>query len=751
MTDAAPVRSPREVHREQPHLLDYVRILLRRKFIVLLVFVVVMAGAVGYLYTVTPVYEAKARLLIEVRGPNAATGEPVDQSEMQQGYYQTHYQLLQSRDLAKKTITSLDLWNHPQFNPPPQSGRFAWADPARARLAAQLQPHWPEAAALIAPQEPTAEAVPDAARVQDRAVTRFLSNLSVNPIQNSRLVELVFHSSDPDVAVMMVNGLARTYIADSLDSRLTTSRETSDWLTEQIEKQRARVEAAEAALQNYRERIGSLSLEDGQNIVVQKLADLNSAVTRAKTERLQREAVYRQARSGGDQAATLDIPAIMANGYVQEQRTALADLQRQQAELAEKLGDRHPEMIKLRLAIQKVEAGIRSAVYDVVESLRRDYESALAHETSLTDALNQQKAEAQSMNRKAVEYAVLAREVESSNESYGSLLERGAKQSAAAGDLRTNNVRIVDMAAEPDAPISPKRKQFLLIALMTAAFLSVSAAFFIEYLDHRVKTPEEIETHLRLASLGTIPRLSRRSRKAFAANRLINHGVPPDFAEAFRGLRTNVLFSSPNGGPCSIVVTSASPREGKTMVASNLAVGLAQAGHQVVLLDADLRRPRVHELFGLALEPGLSDLLSGGERHPREVLQSTKIPNLHAMSAGGHASNSAELVGSNRFAETLEFLEQHFDIVVIDTPPVMAVADAAILAHRTSGVLFVVAADTTSRHAAQTALEQLDRARARFLGAVLNRVDFDLAKYRYAPYARREYLKARTRVRLRLH
>lgn len=734
MNDEFPVRSPREVRREQPHLLDYVRIVFRRKLIALMVFLTVVIGAGAYLYSVTPIYEARTRVLIEMPTPDSR--ESLDLSEAQQAYYQTHIQLLQSRDLARKTIGGLGLWEHPLLNPSLESQRLSWGDKARAWLR--------DVTSAIGTPPPAAAS--NEARLQDRVVSRLLDNVTVTPVQNSRLVELRIQSPDPSLALALANGLASTYIDDTLDTRLSTSRDSSKWLDEQIEKQRHQVEKAEAALQSYRERIGALSLQDGQSIVVQKLADLNGAVTRAKTERLQKESVYRQARQIGDSPAAIEgIPAILSNTFVQQQRTALADLQRQQAELGEKLGERHPEMLKLNLAIQKVQAGLRAAIVDVVESLRRDYESALSQENSLTAALEQQKGEAQSMNRKGVEYAVLQREVESSKESYASLLQRSATQAAAAGDLRTSNVRIVDPAALPDTPISPKYTQTVLIAFILGAFLAISAAFFVEYLDHRVKTPEGIETHLRLASLGMIPQLSRKSRKLFARHRF-NAGLPPDFAEAFRGLRTNVLFSSPDESPCSIAVTSASPREGKTMVASSLAVGLAQAGYQVLLMDADLRRPRVHELFGLKLEPGLSDAIAG-DLKPKEIVQATEIPNLSVVAAGTLVSQAAELVGSSRFGAVLEFMEKHYDIVVIDTPPVMAVADAAILAHRTSGVLFVVAADTTSRHAAQSALEQLDRARGRFLGAVLNRVDADQAKYSYVPYARNEYgHRPRTRL-----
>ena len=742
MADETPVHALRDP--KEPHLLDYVHVLLRRKFLTIFVFVAVVLGAIGYLRTAVPVFEARARLIIEPRtSETGATAEAGNQTQTQQDY-QTHYQLLQSRNLARKTIETLGLWSDPDLNPSlraPDSSLVAQAW-AQVRELVKLVTRNPQPV-----QEPSPDLPPedDLLRTQARTINAFVSRLSVTPVQNSRLLDVTFQSSDPARAANVVNGLASTYIADVIDVRSHETRETSAWLTGQIEEQRKLVAAAEDALQRYRERTGDVTVEIGDSIVVQKLADLNAAVTKAKTDRLEKEAAYRQVASVANQPDALSaIPAVLANGFVQQQRGELVTLLRAEAQLADRLGDKHPEMIKVRLAIKTIEEKLRAAVQDVVQSLQRDYESALAQEESLTSALNQQKTEAQSMNRKAIDLAVLQRDVANAKAAYDTLVVQG-RQAAVSEDRSTiSNIRFVDRAAAPDLPISPKRKQVLLIALLGAMFLSVSAAFFVEYLDSRVKTQEEVEIHLRLTSLGAIPRLSRKSQRAFAKNRLSNTTVPSSFAEAFHGLRANVLFSSPDAGPCSIVVTSASPREGKTIIAANLAVGLAQAGHRVILVDADLRQPRIHDLFGLDLEPGLSNLLNGGG-HATTAARPTKIPNLSVVTAGGHPPNPAELVGSHRFGELLSFLERQCDIVVIDTPPVMAVADAAILAHRTSGVLFVVAADTTSRHAAQSALEQLERAKGRFLGAVLNRVDDEGDKYRYANYSRGYRSKAKAR------
>ena len=575
----------------------------------------------------------------------------------------------------------------------------------------------------------------DETAAQVKTIDAFIDRLTVTPVRNSRLVEVSYRSQDPVVAASVANAIAKSYIDQNMDFRFTATREASTWLQEQLATQRRAVEQAESRLQQYREQNEAISFEDSQNIVVQKLTDLNAAVTRAKTERLQKEAMYRQLTAVQNNPAEIDtFPAILTNQFIQQQKAALAQLQRDQAQLGERLGDRHPDMIKIRSAIETAQARINGEVAKIVQAVRTEYQAALAQEESLTTALAQQRGEALSMNRKAIDYSVLERDVESSKQIYQTLLQR-AQETGIQGDLRTSNVRVVDAAETPNQPVSPRRNLNLLLGLFGGAFVGIGLAFFFEYLDNRVKTPEEIETHLGLPSLGLIPALPQKDR---LVNPLLSNGAPPNFAEAFRAIRTNILFSAAEDGCRSIVVTSTGPSEGKTMVASNLAVAMAQAGQRVLLIDADMRRPRGHEVFGVGVEPGLSNLLVGASKASEVVLR-TQVPNLWIMPAGKTPPNPAELLGSKRFAELLTSLKDHFDLVFIDTPPVMAVTDAAIAGHRASGVLFVIASDQTSRHAAQQALDQLEHARARFVGAVLNRVDLEGNAYYYARYYRKDY------------
>jgi succinoglycan biosynthesis transport protein ExoP len=705
------------------HLLDYVRLLYKRRWAASTMFLLVLLAAIVQIFTTTPVYEARTRILIESNAPNIVSfKEVIDQAQAQSDYYQTQYNVLQSRTLARDTIEDLQLWNSPLLSDP--DGRFSKI----GALVRRLVPFAHDRGATI--PEPI-----DQSATQSRVIDVFLENLTIAPVRNSRLVDIRFRLQDPAKAAAVANSIAENYIQQSLVYKFTASRDASDWLQGQLAEQRGQVETAELALQKYREQNDAISLEDRQNIVVQKLADVNAAVTRAKTERLLKEATYRQLEAGAQDPTLLDtFPAILGNTFIQQQKSELAALQRQQAQLGERLGDRHPDMVKIRSAIQNTQSALKTEIAKVVQAVRTEYQAALAQENSLTAALNQQKAEALAMNRKAIEYSVLEREVESGRQIYQSLMQR-SRETSVAGELKSSNIRVVDRAEVPRQAASPRVFLSLALALFGGLFLACGIAFFFEYLDSRIKTPEEIETHLGLPAIGLIPALGKTWHNG---EPLLSSGVPPNFAEAFRALRTNVLFSSPEKGCRVIVVTSSGPREGKTIVASNLAIGFAHLGQRVLLADGDLRRPRVHEVIGQEQEPGLSNAIVGDAK-ASDAVHLTDVSGLWVMTAGRVPPNAAELLGSQRFKELLASIRNQFDWVIIDSPPVMAVTDPNILASLADGVVFVVGAEMTSYRIARRAVEQLRRGRVVLAGGVLNRVQIERHGYYYSQYYRREY------------
>src|SRR5207237_4090909 len=371
------------------------------------------------------------------------------------------------------------------------------------------------------------------------------------------------------------------------------------------------------------------------------------------------------------------------------------------------------------------------------QSVKNEYLGSLAKENSFIAALNQQKGEALTTNRKAIDYGVLDRDVQSSKQIYESLLQR-AKETGVSTELKTSNIRVVDPAERPRKPSSPQYALNLLLGLLGGTMLGVGLAFFFEYLDSHIKTPDEIRAHLGMPALGMLPAVQE---KEFGGSYpMVGAHVTTNFNEAFRAVRTNIIFSSAEEGSRILVVTSTGPGEGKTTFASNLAVSLAQTGQRVLLIDGDMRKPKLQEAFGMTQEPGLSNLLVGTAKASESVRRS-KTAGLWLLPAGKIPPNPAELLGSQRFRELLASLKDHFDWVIVDSPPVMAVIDAAVVAHRATGVVFIIGAEMTSRHTAKAAIRQLENAHAKFVGAVLNRVELEKHHYYYSQYYRKEYAR----------
>lgn len=705
------------------HLKEYIKVLYKRRWLVGSVFLAVMAATVAYTYTRVPIFEARTKLLIEPDDPNYINFRDVlEQDTGRTDYYQTQYDLLRSRTLARRTARQLKL--DATAMPAPVS-------PGVIGTAVKAARGW------FSPSDPVVAAAPqpDESASETRAANLVLAGLAVEPVRMSRIVDLKYRSSDPEFAAKVVNAHAKNYIEQMMEFKFMSSKEATDWLGERLAEQRKQVEAAELAVQRYRETHDAIAADDRENIVIQKLSEMNREVTRAKTTRLSKQAVYEQLRGMENNPRALEtFPAILLNPVIQQIQAELAQLQKKRAEMSSTMLDTHPDMQVHLKAMDVANLRLRAEISKVVEGVRNDYQAALAQEQALSQALDQQKRDALSMTSKAIEFGVLSREAESARQLYQSLLQR-AEETGVSTQLRTSNVRIVDVAERPRGPVFPRHRFNLMVGFLGGLLSAVALGFLFEYFDNRIKTPDEIRLHLRIPPLGLLPLVREATTEGTP---LLSQPVSARFNESMRTLRTNVLFSLADAPSRSLMVTSTGPGEGKTMLASNLAVSLAEAGQRVLLIDGDLRRPKVQKVFGISQEPGLSNLLVGDAK-ASESVQKAKTANLWLLPAGRIPPNPAELLSSTRFREFLSSLREHFHWVIIDTPPVMAVTDASVVAHMVSGVVFVVGTEMVSRHAAATALDQLEHSHAKIVGGVLNRVDLDRNPYYYSQYYRKEY------------
>src|SRR5258708_8043784 len=632
--------------------------------------------AVLYNYTTRPVHQATAQVLIDRDTPNVLPNkELVDVVQAGADYYQTQYQLLRGRMLAQKVVERLGLQKGAEFQPGPLM--TPWEGFQR-RFLGRLS---------AAPLDSDGMSL-------SPAVAAFRSRVTVEPVPGSRLVNLRFTAYDPALAAQAVNALAQLYIEQSLEFRFTTSTEATGWLGERLKEQQLKAEIAEKSLQQYREKEGLINLEEKQSLVDQKLSALNAAVLNARTERITKETVYNQMRNLGSSLETF--PLVLTSPIVQSLKTQLADLQKDQARLSETLGDKHPEMIKVRNQLRATEEKLRNEMHNVVRAAETDYRTAAQQEANLQVSLDVVKHEALEVNRKAIEFGVLKREVESNQQLFKELLNRN-KQTGLETELKTTNIRVVEKAEVPRGPISPQRIRNYELAVLIGLALGIGLTVFFEHLDNTLKTPEDVKEHLGLPFLGMVPDVGARPTASGTprASPLILKNPQSAVAESYRVLRTNLIFSSAATTGRAVVVSSATPGEGKTTTVANLASSLALNGARVLAVDADLRRPTMHQHFGIAKTPGLTDLIVG-KCQASQAIQATRLKGLQVLPCGYVPPNPAELLGSPAMKHVVEALKSHYDWVLINTPPILAMADTPVLSPLLPVIILVSPADAST-------------------------------------------------------
>jgi capsular exopolysaccharide synthesis family protein len=705
------------------HLLDRLNAIYKYRYVVITIFLLVILGVTIRTYTTTPMYRASTSVLIEEdRTANVAgfnTQAPTDYSQDPEPYYQTQLRILTGRELAGRVVAKLRLENVPEFNGQGQR---------RTGLASVLDTMEAQAKNLVRQATGTSDSAPAPAAKPstDDLANAFLGAVDVEQVRGSRLFNVSITSSDPEFAARAADALASEYVRFNLEYRTDATRKSLDFLAGEIAKQQKKVEDSERAMAEYRETNNALSLEDRQNTVVANLNQMNDQYTRVRTERIQKEALYNQIRKLPPSAVG-DAPAVAANPSVQSLRSRLSDLQRQKVQLNERYGPKNPQVIENENAVADTSRLLQNAIVAGVEAIRGEYEATRATEARLAEALKQSEGAAMDLNRKSVGYTVLEREAQSNRGIYEALLQR-QNELQIVSNSGGNNTRLMDRAVVPGTPFTPDVRRNYMLGALAGLILSLGLVLAIDYLDDTVKTPEDVTRRLKLPFLGLVPAVKGNNHP------LLSQEVPHEFGEAFRALRTSLVFSSGSEGTRVIALTSAQPLEGKTTTACNMAIALAYGGSRVLLIDADMRRPSVSRTLGIENEIGLSHLLTG-QATARQAIRRTNVQNLWVMTAGLTPPNPSELLSSERMKTLVANVQTGpFDWVLIDTPPVLAVTDAVIIAPWVSGVVFVIGSEMTQRRLAQRAVETLQTSRPHVLGAVLNRVDIIRNKYYYSRY-----------------
>jgi len=715
------------------HILDRIAVLYRYRRIALAVFVLTSAAMMIQGYTTIQYYRAVGQLLIENERSTAVPGMAGANAEFYEDpepYFQTQYKILKGRDLTRRVVKRVKLDQVPEFNgtaKPPSTPLTVLTD-LRARLTSLV---WSKPAVQEAPK---VDETPD----ESALVGAFISRVNVDPVRGSRLVLVAFDSTDPTVAATSTNGLMDEYVEQNLQVKLQSSQNMIDWLDKELANQQKKVEDSERALSDYRDKQNAMSLDDKQNIVLSRLNALSDAATKAKMERVQKETQYGQIKGlmrGGvaGPVSPDQLPIVVQSAQMQTLKARLGELQQQKVQLSPRYGDKNPKIIDVNNQLVDTQRQLDLETAKALQTIKNEYDTAVLNERTLSQNVEAAKADAQDLSRKSVGYNVMEREAKSNRQVYESLLQR-EKELRVSSNSRANNVRVVDRAEVPKTPLAPTGRRTWLTSIAIGFALAIAVAFGLDYMNDTIKTPEDVTRRLKLPFLGLVPSVRGDKHPVLASSH-----VPHDFGEAFRSLRTSLISKFPDTGTKILIVTSAQPLEGKTTTACNIAMALAYGGSRVLLIDADMRRPGLHRPLRLTNERGLSQVLIGQAR-VRDVIQRTVDPNLLAITAGRTPPNPSELLASERMKTLISNLSHGpFDWIVIDTPPVLAVTDAVILAPLVSGVTFVVGAEMTRRRLAERALETIMSAPPKSANVVLNKVDFARNKYYYSRYYGQQY------------
>jgi capsular exopolysaccharide synthesis family protein len=694
------------------HLRDYLRVLRKYRMTILL-FILTSVLTVGIVSLRKPkVYEAMVRVAIDRESPTALLKEstvPADPWSFQD-YLRTQIRVLESDTLALQTINLLRLDREIEFR----------LDQEQAV----------EATGALPQEQPLGPAD------ESRLISQFRGNLKVTAVPNSWLIEIRYYSRDPQLSARVANAHANNFIEHNFRTRYEATMKASEWLTDQLRELRTQVEGAEKKLVDFERTNNLVSIDERQNVLTQRLADLNHELSVAEADRVEKESAYRQGAASED-------AAILQDGHTERLQERLSELRAQQAEARTQFGPQHPRMQKLDEQILEVEAQL-ARQRELIQARRKDdYQTALKREALLRDLVEKQKKEVNELNQRLIEYNILKREVTTSKQLYDSLQQQLNEAGISVG-LRSSNIRVVDPARVPLGPYSPNVLFNVILAFLISTPVGIGLAFFREYLDNTIKTPDEVERHTGLPTMALVPlaeqaggakKLLPAPAEEHSQVALATYEQPQSsMAEAFRSLRTAVLLSFPERPPRLLLITSGQPSDGKTATAINLAVALAQRGSKVVLVEADLRKPSAQKVLRTSGSPGLSLFLSGAQER-NGLIVPTSVPNLHFIPAGPIPPNPAELLSSGRMKQLLSELSQEYEHVVLDSPPLLSITDATVLSVMVDGVILVVRFGKTTREVVRHMRHMLANVNARVLGVVLNGVALNSVDYYYYYYS----------------
>ncbi len=732
---------PTYARPDSPHLggsiEEFFHKIWRRRGLVISTIVVFMVITATILFQITPRYYTEALIMIEGQKSNV-----VDVKAVMSGLsgdnetIQSEIEVIRSRPLVEKVITTLALDRKPEFNssyaPKGFIDKFLEEDGGIYNI---LPKEWLDA--MFGQKKPAA-LLNDNAGIKTNVkggistINAFLKKLSISQKGRSRVIGIGFTSNDPVIASKVANSLAKFYVAQLLSLKVEATQRASSWLNRRVNVLRGQVEKAEAAVERYREKSGLIEAR-GLTIISQQVAEVSTQVVIAKTDRVEAQARLRQTltllKSPHGISSAVEV---LKSPLIQKLREQEASLQRRAAELSGEYGKRHPKMINIRAEIKDIGRKIKQEVSKIINGMRNEVEIARTRESTLVRTLNKLEADVAKANRAEVELRSLEREANASRNLLETFLAR-YKETSAQEDTSAQraDARMISMADVPVDPSFPKKGIVLVLAFAGSLGFGVLLAFLMEMLDRGFRSCAQIEQFTDVPVFGVVPLLNRKVANRQAAADYILHNTTSPFSEAIRTLHTSLLLSHIDEPPKRVLITSSQADEGKTTISISLARMQAMAGRRVLIIDADLRCPTIAKSLEMPEEPGLAELLLG-EAEYDDVITEDTASGVFVITAGKPTPNPPSLLASDKFSQVLNKLEESFDFLVIDSPPVLAVSDSRILTTKVDATVLVVRWASTNRDMVMTSIKQLGGTFGSLSGIILSMVDLKLySRYKY--------------------
>jgi succinoglycan biosynthesis transport protein ExoP len=685
---------------EGHHLRDYWYTLLKRKWWVVGVFLgVVIATGLAVFLIITPTYRAACLLQIVQDNPSALLGEKFDplsalssSDDVLSRFYETQYRILSSRSIAYNIIDHLDLMKHPEYK----------------SFVEGLKDKSPEA-------------------IRSKLADLFLTNLEINPMKKSYLVEVAYLAADKELAQNVTETIQKEYLNFSMTTRQQSYAIIKDWLDNQLQQIADKVVDSERKVVDYGKKKNFLVIEAKDEVIASKYIELSKLLIVAESQRAGKEAEYTQIKEKG-----LDAPTITANTLIQQLRASVITQEGNVSSIQKIYGQNYPPLQAERAKLEELRLRLSNEVKRIRNSVEADYQTALRTEKLLKEQFESQKTTAMALQDNLIKHHIFKRDMETNEQLYQALLSR-MKEANVSSTMVAANVSVIEPAELPLRPHAPKKMLSMVLAAFAGLMGGIGMAFIMEYFDDSIKSSEELESVCRLPSLGLIPFFLGKGdepKQAGEASLALATFTDPmsSLAEAIHHVSTSIMLSLSGGPPVAIMVTSPSPSEGKTTVSINLSSSLAMDGRKVVLLDTDMRKPKIHKAFQEPVQPGLSNYLSGGASLAG-ILRPTIIPNLYLITAGTTSPNPFQLLNSQAFKNLVQELRKDFQHIVFDTPPIVGFADGRTISGQSDGVLVVFKHQATSRNAARLAMQLLNQVNSRILGGVLNMAQFHRLGY----------------------